>query len=174
MTMADTQTPDALGTFTRDGDTIDVRFERFYPHPVDKVWKALIDPARLADWMGESTVEPRAGGRIQLMIGTPGVATGEIRVWEPPHVLEFTWDNWDSHGAVIRYEMQAQDGGTRLIFSHAHMPYDSSALMLPGWHALLAALGAALDGKPTGVKNWMETQDTYIAAYGLEGSRTGH
>ncbi len=173
--MPDTQSPtSALGTFTRHGETIDVRFERFYPHPVEKVWKALVDPARLADWMGESTVEPRAGGRIQTMIGTPGVATGEIRVWEPPHVLEFTWDNWDSHGAVIRYELKAETNGTRLNFSHAQMPYTSSALMLPGWHALFNALGHALNGTPTGVVGWKDMQDVYVAAYGLEGSRLGH
>lgn len=177
--MADTQTPIApFGTFTRDGEEIDVRFERFYPHPVDKVWRALTDPARLADWMGESMVDPRVGGRIEVMIGSPGVATGEIRVWDPPHVLEFTWDNMDSHGAIIRYEMKADGQGTRMVFTHSHMPYTSSALMLPGWHVFFDRLGQALVGvEPGGIPwrdSWSEMQKRYLAEYGLEGSRTGH
>ena len=46
-----------LGTYERNGDHIDVRFERHYPRPPETVWKALTDPARLADWMGRSPQE---------------------------------------------------------------------------------------------------------------------
>ncbi|MBE0690020.1 MAG: SRPBCC domain-containing protein, partial [Anaerolineae bacterium] len=28
----------------------DLKFERFYPHPPERVWKALTDPAALASW----------------------------------------------------------------------------------------------------------------------------
>lgn len=58
---------EALGTFEPRGDHIDVRFERHYPRPVETVWRAITDPARLADWMGVSQVEPHVGGRIVLM-----------------------------------------------------------------------------------------------------------
>ena len=47
---------DQLGAFKRHDDNIDVRFERFYPRPIDRVWSALTQPERLQDWMGASRV----------------------------------------------------------------------------------------------------------------------
>jgi uncharacterized protein YndB with AHSA1/START domain len=52
-----------LGAFERRDDSLDMRFERYYPRSIEKVWSALTDPVRLQDWMGAAYVEPRAGGR---------------------------------------------------------------------------------------------------------------
>ena len=171
--MPDTQT---LGTYSRSGDLIDVRFERRYPHAIEKVWKALTDPARLSDWMGESIVEPKVGGRFETMLGTPGVARGQVRVWDEPNVLEFSWNNWDSQDAVIRYELTRDGDSTRVVFTHSGMPYDSSALMMPGWHVLLNALGEALSGASNQglFPDWKAMQGEYVAHYGLTDVRLGH
>ena len=72
-----------LGTYQRHGDHIDVRFERHYPRPPEKVWRALTDPERLADWMGVSHVEPHVGGRFETVTGytsTPRRRTASTRV----------------------------------------------------------------------------------------------
>ena len=79
---------DDLGVFERRGDHIDVRFERHFPRPVETVWSALTDPTRLSDWMGAAHVEPRVGGRIDLMLGGRHAMTGRILVWDAPHVLD--------------------------------------------------------------------------------------
>ena len=55
------------GTYeTIDGKPA-VRFERRYPHPVDRVWRALTQPDELAHWF-PSTVEVdlREGGRMRF------------------------------------------------------------------------------------------------------------
>lgn len=165
-----------LGTFTRHADLIDAAFVRHYPQPIEKVWAALTDPAGLAGWMGVSEVEPRVGGRIRMMIGTPGVMEGEIRVFDRPHVLEFTWSNHDCPQGLIRYTLTSESGGTRLVFGHRGMPFASSALMLPGWHVLFAALGMALEGaeRPATWQDWPLMQTKYIEAYGLEGAAVSH
>ena len=67
--MRDGQNTEALGIFERRGEDLDLRFERIYPRPPETVWSALTGPKRLRDWMGASRVEPRVGGRIDLMIG---------------------------------------------------------------------------------------------------------
>ncbi len=163
----------ALGTFQRHGEHLDVRFERHYPRPPETVWAALTQPERLADWMGQSRVEPRVGGRIEMMIGHARPMHGTILQWEPPRVLAFTWSNEDSPDAVVRYELSADGGGTRLVFTHQRMPHESCALMLPGWHFLLNALGGALAGMPL-VKEaptWLALQGRYVQHYQLTGVR---
>ncbi|SEP81237.1 Uncharacterized conserved protein YndB, AHSA1/START domain [Devosia sp. YR412] len=164
---------DALGEFTRQGDHIDVHFERFYPRPVNTVWSALTQPERLADWMGAAYVEPRVGGRFELMVGGPHPMTGRVRVWDPPKVLEFSWSNTHAPDSVVRYELQRQGEGTRLIFTHQGMPYVNSALMLPGWHDFLEHLGSALlEANPrVDPDGWQKRQAIYVDHYGLNDVR---
>jgi uncharacterized protein YndB with AHSA1/START domain len=165
----------ALGTFEKRADNLDVRFERFYPRPPETVWSALTDPTRLADWMGESRVEPRVGGKIEMMLGSPRPMTGRILVWQPPEALEFSWNNHDAPNSVIRYELAREGNGTRLVFMQKGMPFTSSALMLPGWHFLLESLGSALSdgGKPAPgwPQAWRELQTVYVEHYKLQGAR---
>jgi uncharacterized protein YndB with AHSA1/START domain len=162
---------EALGAFDRNDDYIDVRFERHYPRPVETVWSALTDPARLADWMGEAQVEPYVGGRYDMMLDGPHPMTGRILIWEPPHILEITWSNADAPDSIVRYELARDGDGARLIFTHKRMPYASSALMLPGWHVFLARLGRLVEGAPTGQwePNWRQMQAVYVDHYKLNG-----
>jgi len=162
---------ESLGTFERHGDDLDVRFERFYPRPVETVWSALTEPERLKDWMGASRVEPFVGGRIELMIGGVQPMTGRILVWDPPKTLEFTWSNADTQGSVVRYELFRDGGGARMIFTHKGIPYARSGLMLPGWHTFLARLRSLLDGAatPRAAQSWREMQRIYVDHYQLRG-----
>ncbi|MBI4923893.1 MAG: SRPBCC family protein [Devosia nanyangense] len=158
-----------LGTFERRDDHIDVHFERHYPRPPETVWSALTEPARLADWMGVSHIEPRAGGRIDLMLDGPHPSTGRVVVWDPPHVLEFTWSNTHAPDSTIRYELARDGAGTRLVFTHQRMPYVHSALMLPGWHHLLARLESLLEGAGSPGPGWRAMQAIYVDHYQLSG-----
>lgn len=157
-----------LGAFERRDGRIDVRFERFYPRSVDKVWSALTDPARLADWMGTAYVEPHVGGRYELMLDAPRPMTGHILVWEPPHVLEVSWRNAHAPDSVVRYELSRQEDGARLIFTHKGIPYANSALMLPGWHVFFERLGGVLnEAAGQAPPSWREMQAIYVEHYKL-------
>lgn len=162
---------DRLGTFERRGDHIDVRFERFYRRPMESVWKALTVPARLADWVGESYVEPFVGGRYETMLDGIKPMRGRIRLWQPPTLLEYDWRSEHAPESIVRWELSPVDGGTRLVFAHLGMPYANSNLMLPGWHAYLDHLVATLDAVAPGAfdRQWRRLQDIYAARYGLEG-----
>lgn len=161
---------DRLGTFERRGDHLDARFERIYPRPVESVWKALTEPARLADWMGKSYVEPFVGGRYETMLDGLKPMRGKVRIWEPPTLLEYEFCNDHAPDSVVRWELSPTDTGTRLIFRHQGMPYANSNLMLPGWHVFLQRLASALDGAPPGEFDppWRNLQDVYASQYGLE------
>lgn len=156
-----------LGTFARRDQHLEVRFERHYPRSVETVWRALTDPERLADWMGVSEIEPFVGGRMAMMLDGPHPMTGEVRVWAPPRVFEFSWSNTHAPDSVVRYELAPQADGTRLVFTHQGMPYAYSALMLPGWHNFFDRLGNALAGVAPDGKSWRELQETYVAHFDL-------
>lgn len=161
-----------LGTFEQHGDHIDVRFVRHYPRSPEKVWRALTDPERLADWMGASHVEPHVGGRFETMLDGLKPMRGKVLVWDPPNTLELHWSNGHSPDATVRYELAAEADGTRLTFTHRHMPHATCALMLPGWHVFLDRLGEALEldtPAPDFNAPWRHMQAVYIEHYGLGG-----
>lgn len=160
---------DRLGAFERHDDHIEVRFERLYPRPVQTVWSALTEPERLADWMGAAFVEPRTGGRFELMRDGPHPMTGHVRVWDPPRVLELSWSNTHAPDSVVRYELTPEGQGTRLVLIHQGMPFINSGLMLPGWHDFLGRLGRHLDPSTQSQPSWRELQAIYVDQYQLQG-----
>lgn len=160
-----------LGTFEGRDDQVDLRFERFFPRAIEKVWSALTDPVRLHDWMGAAQVEPHVGGRYELMLDGPNPMIGRITAWEPPHVLAFTWSNTHAPDASAQYELSRREGGTRLLFTHRGVPRPHSALMLPGWHFFFERLGAQLneDAVRRSIHSWRELQAIYVDHYKFSG-----
>jgi uncharacterized protein YndB with AHSA1/START domain len=129
-----------------------LRFERRLRHPPEKVWRALTESEHLQHWMPADIVgERRAGAPIELpfwpaqveryRIEQP-VLHGEIRVWEPPEVFEWTWDV-----DVLRWELRADGEGTVLTFTtrlgepSAEHPANTAA----GYHVCLDQLIELLD-----------------------------
>ena len=116
------------GRLTIEGDRAALTFERWLPYPIDVVWSAITDAAERASWMGETTIDARVGGHIEMMPSAPPIApdhkrmTGRITAWDPPHVFEHEWNQriLQSGGepSVVRYELAADGDGTRLRFSH--------------------------------------------------------
>lgn len=160
---------DRLGVIERQGDHIDVSFERLYRRPVESVWKALTDPTRLADWMGESYIEPFVGGRYETMLDGLKPMRGRVRIWEPPTLLEYDFRNDHAPQSVARWELSPAENGTRVIFRHSGMPYANANLMMPGWHVYLTHLGASLEGAPLEdfTTAWRKMQDIYAQHHGL-------
>jgi uncharacterized protein YndB with AHSA1/START domain len=50
---------------TRDGVHA-LRFERHLAHPIEKVWAALTEPDRMAEWLAAAEVDLVEGGRVRL------------------------------------------------------------------------------------------------------------
>lgn len=79
-----------IWTLSVEGGVVTLTYRRRLPHPVEEVWAALTDPGRRKAWFGETTIEPRQGGMIEMMPDEPPAApdakrmTGRILVWHPP------------------------------------------------------------------------------------------
>lgn len=161
-----------LGVFEPRDDRLDMRFERYYPRSIEKVWSALTDPVRLNDWMGAAVVEPHVGGRYELMVDEPHPMIGRILTWAPPHILEFSWSNAHAPDSVARYELSREGEGARVIFTHRGALFKNRALMLPGWHFYFERLGEFLsqDATRKSQHSWRELQAIYVEQYQLSGA----
>jgi uncharacterized protein YndB with AHSA1/START domain len=129
--------------------------------PPEQVFRALTDPEQLAAWWGsgdsyrtrEWRVDARPGGawsaRTTDAAGADGVIGGEVRVVDPPRVLEYTWRaSWDPLATtVVRYELAPATvrgvSGTRLTVTHAG--FDT--------------------GSPTGVTCWLGAGTPSVAEW---------
>lgn len=59
------------GKLTVDGDRAVLMFERRLPYPVEAVWSAITDPAERRQWFGETTIDAREGGSIEMVATGP-------------------------------------------------------------------------------------------------------
>ena len=62
-----------------------LRFERRLAHPVERVWRAITDPAESGAWFVAAMPFERQGHRFEAM-GQPG----EVLRFEPPTRVEWT------------------------------------------------------------------------------------
>ena len=153
-------------------DRYTLEFVRTYPHPIDRVWRAIVEPEEFAVWFIKGRLDPQVGGRYWF--GDDGFQ-GAVSAIEPPHLLRLADDKGGSH----EYALTEADGGTRMQFVW-RFPPDGVAVPEPwieamdpelrhelgaeepgmyppwrpgaigGWHAMFDELADHLDGVPTG------------------------
>lgn len=155
------------GTFTEHDGRPAVRFERTYPHPVERVWAAVSEPEGLAHWFPSTVkIEPRAGGVIEFS-GDPHLEpdTGEVLRYEPPHALAFTWGGDELH---LELTPRGENGCT-LTLINVLEARDTAARNAAGWTVCLAELHKSLQGAaPSGphgdtAEPWRPLYEAYVA-----------
>ena len=143
---------EADGTVTKAGEGVyDLRFERRYGLPIDTVWAALTEPARLADWLALATLDLRVGGAIVLDWPEMGDRLdGVIVALDPPRLVAFTWSEPDgAPGSVVRWELREEPDGCRLLMTHTLVRSGYLLDVGSGWHTILEDLpGAAVRRQP--------------------------
>jgi uncharacterized protein YndB with AHSA1/START domain len=99
----------------------DLRFEATYPHPPERVWRALTDRQALAAWLMENDFEPRLGHhftfRTKPAPGFDGIVHCEVTELEPPRRLAYTWKG-GKIDTTVSFALEAVEGGTRLVLEH--------------------------------------------------------
>ena len=98
-----------------------LRFENVYPHPVEKVWRALTDPEALGEWLMKNDFKPELGHKFQFRAdpqrGWDGVVDCEVLEIDEPRRLAYSWrgGNLDTK---VTYTLEAVGNDTRLILEH--------------------------------------------------------
>lgn len=124
------------------------------PHPPEKVWRALTEPALLASWLMENDLQPVIGHRFQFrappMGGWDGIVHGEVLDAVAPRVLRYRWQGGKDEGTgpgshldtIVTWTPTPTATGTRLHLGHAGFldkdvfAYDN---MGKGWRGPLGA-----------------------------------
>jgi len=150
-------------------DRYTAEYVRTYPHPIERVWRAIVEPEEFGVWFIPGRLDPKVGGRYWF--GDDGFQ-GAVDAIEPPRLLRLADDN---QGQVFQYELTRVDGGTRMQFLW-RFPRDGVSLdptldpelrrifaagdtsaypnwkpgALGGFHAMWDGLADHLDGVPIG------------------------
>jgi uncharacterized protein YndB with AHSA1/START domain len=147
-----------------------VRFDRLLPGPIDQVWAALTDTARLPAWYGVGAIEPSVAGRVDLMSGH---IRGVVTHWKPPHKLAYTWNVFNPGDEVSPYPesyltLTLGRKESEVVLTLEHLPVLDRFLRLNalGWHSYLDMIDAAVRGQP------VESRQAYMTRnakrYGID------
>jgi uncharacterized protein YndB with AHSA1/START domain len=131
-----------------------IRMERLVAAPIEEVFDALTDPARMADWfspVGHAEVEANAvvGGRLRVVMIDGDVRLEHDGVFlelQRPTRVSFTWRSrfTGDRPTVVTVELRDEGGSTRLVLSHDRLPPQERASHASGWGAILDRLSAAV------------------------------
>ena len=109
-------------------------FEKHFPHPPDKVWRALTDGDALAAWLMPNDFEPVLGRTFHFRYQRAdcaeedGEVLVEIEQISPPHRMVWLWRNTE-HGDVTRvtFTLEKSGDGTLLRLDHADISSTANA-----------------------------------------------
>ncbi|MQM24120.1 SRPBCC family protein [Glycomyces albidus] len=137
-----------------------VRIVRRYDHPIDRVWRAVTEPAHLAQWFPfGADLELRAGGKADFGEG----GEGEVLAADPPRHLVFTWG-----GDRLEFTLAEEGGGTRFTLVHGFDDRGGAASFATGWEQCMAGLDEVLaDRKPGDPGRGVARHEELAARFGL-------
>lgn len=155
-----------------------LRIERLLPGSLERVWAWLTEPALRAKWLADGPMEPRVGGRAELVwrnddLAPPPAERPEgvpaenrmsctITAWEPPQRLGFTW----AGSGGVTFDLAPRGDRVLLTMTHARVEKRSSLLATAaGWHTHLDILEAVAEGRtpPRFWPSWTQLRTTYEA-----------
>jgi uncharacterized protein YndB with AHSA1/START domain len=122
-----------------------VAVERELPHPPEKVWRALTEPALIADWLMPAEFRPVVGHRFAFAADWGRVACTVLEA-EPPRRLAYSWAA-EALDTVVTWTLEPTATGTRLRMEQAgfraeHPRYFQGARA--GWPRFLDRLAEVL------------------------------
>ena len=126
----------------------DLPFERTYPHPPAKVWRALTDPAALGAWLMETDFSPQVGRAFRMWCddgqGGTDLYLCKVLELEAPHRMVWSWLLEGQEGAqetIVEFRLEALPEGTRLRLRHrGDRPADTIERFKGGWPVKLEQL----------------------------------
>jgi uncharacterized protein YndB with AHSA1/START domain len=132
--------------------TRSVVVERDFPHPPEKLWRALTQPHLIEAWLMKNDFVPEVGHRFNLRGDWGGVLDCEVLEIAPLQALSYSWDFVHDDPAynlrsVVTFSLSETAGGTHLRVEQAGFrPEQKQALggALHGWTGFLGKLDEVL------------------------------
>jgi len=156
----------------KEGDKWTLILVRQLRHSPEKVWRALTEPAHQREWapFDADGSMATAGTTVNLTWMGTGAATPlptTVTRAEAPNLLEY---------GDIRWELEANDEGTRLTLWHS-IDRRFISMGAAGWHISLDVLDRLLAGTPirriaggdaVQFAGWQRLNSEYAAQFGVK------
>ena len=115
---------------TPDTSTRSVIVEKEYPHPPEKVWRALTESSLIEQWLMKNDFQPVAGHSFSLRMDPVanwnGVIDCQVLAVEPFTTLSYTWGTLGSE-SVVTFSLTPTSAGTHVRVEQAGFRPDQEA-----------------------------------------------
>lgn len=163
--------PHGVLAYDTESESILLQFQRAVPLTPRKVWRHLLDQARLQEWLTNEpggVIERRLNGEVFLPTSTSGDIVSEVSVFDPEQTLAFPWTTLSFDGGDVQWSLAAKDGRTDLWFQHyldRDLGLEHFARSLATWHIVLDRFQASLAGASISLDygQWQQRYDEYEA-----------
>lgn len=96
------------------------KIERVYPHPRERVWRALTDRELLERWLMPNDFSPEVGHcftfRTDPAPGFDGIVRCVVTELDEPNSIAYSWKGGPID-TLVRVELHEHEIGTRLVMS---------------------------------------------------------
>jgi uncharacterized protein YndB with AHSA1/START domain len=132
--------------------------ERVFPHPPEKLWRALTEGPLLAQWMMNNDFEPVVGRKFQFradpMPNWNGVVDCEVLIVDPLQRLSYNWGvgGGEAAGAlqwVVLFTLAPVESGTLVRMEQSGFRPDQKAAYQGanyGWQKFFGNLERVIGG----------------------------
>jgi len=109
---------------TDQAETLTVTVERDFPHPPEKVWRALTQPHLIAEWLMPNDFSAEVGHQFQLKGDWGGTLDCEVLEVDPYETLSYRWDfpnenpDFDLR-SIVTFTLTPTASGTNLRMEQA-------------------------------------------------------
>jgi uncharacterized protein YndB with AHSA1/START domain len=131
-------------------ETLSIVVERDFPHPPEKIWRALTQPHLIEEWLMKNDFKPVVGHRFDLRADW-GAVDCEVTTVEPNKALSYTWNvaREDMAGltSVVTWTLTPTSTGTHLRMEQSGFRPDQPRYFQGakyGWQTFLADLEQVL------------------------------
>lgn len=138
-----------LGQIRRLDHGFEGRLERLIEHDQEEVWRMLVEPQKIAQWLAPGSIELRVGGAVRIDFADSGIVIdSKVLKLDIPRLLEYSWSSGDEPDRPMRWELSATDNGTRLVLTVRIPEGEDAARACAGFEGHLEMLAAAIEGVP--------------------------
>lgn len=154
-----------MTTFASYPERRTIRVERVLPGPIERVWAYLTEPEKRAQWFCGGVIEPKVGGRADLLFNHPDITAEptppaykshcenkvsheRVTHYDPPRLLGYSFGGRDS---FVTFELTPQGENVLLVITQYKLPSREELVSNSGgWHVHADLLENVLNGRLRG------------------------
>ncbi len=130
----------------------EIAFDRVFPHPPERVWRAITDADELGQWLMETDFVAEEGRAFTMRCddadGGEDVYACKVLELEPGRRMLWSWvlDGRQGDGETrVEFVLTPVDGGTRLTITHSgDRDRETIEAFKGGWPTKLEAIDGVL------------------------------